>query len=221
MNWSSLFNPTLAVKAIPLILEGLPLTLFLSLMSFILGISCGFFVALLRLSKYRILRFIASLHISFMRGIPLMVLLFVIYYGLPFAGIRINAIGSSILAFTMMSSAYSSEVIRASLLAVDFGQWEAAYSLGLTKSRIYQKIIIPQAIRISLPPLSNILLDMVKSTSITATITVPEMFNKAQIIGGSYSDYMTVYITVALLYWIICSLYALVQLIWEKKITIH
>lgn len=147
-----------------------------------------------------------------------MVLLFFIYFGLPFMGIELDAIAATIIAFTFMSSAYISEIIRSSLAAVDNGQWEAARSLGLRTLIIYRKVIIPQAIRIALPPLSNVLLDMVKSTALTAMITVPEMFNKAKIIGGAKSDYMTVYIVVALMYWVICTLYAIGQDKMEKHL---
>ena len=133
-------------------------------------------------------------------------------------GVELDAIAATIIAFTFMSSAYISEIIRSSLAAVDNGQWEAARSLGLRTPIIYRKVIIPQAIRIALPPLSNVLLDMVKSTALTAMITVPEMFNKAKIIGGAKSDYMTVYIVVALMYWVICTLYAIGQDKMEKHL---
>lgn len=220
INWRAIFNPELAIKAIPVILEGLPYTLGLSLASFILGTLCGFFIALMKLSHNRLLRYIANMHTSFMRGTPLTVLLFLIYFGLPFIGIQLDAITSSIVAFTMMSSAYISEIIRSSLLAIDSGQWEAARSLALPTPTIYRKVIIPQATRISIPPMSNVLLDMVKSTAITAMITVPDMFNKAKIVGGAQSDYMTVYITVAFLYWVICTAYAIGQNIVEKKFSL-
>lgn len=220
INWRAIFDLDLAIKAVPLILEGLPYTLGLSLAGFILGTLFGFFIALMKLSKRRMLRYIANTHTSFMRGTPLTVLLFLIYFGLPFVGIQLDAITSSIVAFTMMSSAYISEIIRSSLLAIDIGQWEAARSLALPTPTIYKKVIIPQATRISIPPLSNVLLDMVKSTAITAMITVPDMFNKAKIVGGSHSDYMTVYITVAFLYWVICTAYAICQNIVEKKLSL-
>lgn len=221
MNWQVIFNPQLALEAIPTILEGLPYTLALSLIGFSLGTVLGFFIALARLSKLAPLRWLAMWHISLMRGVPLMVLLFFIYFGLPFAGIELDAITSSILSFTLMSSAYISEIIRSSLLAVDGGQWEAARSLGLPVPTIYRRIIIPQAFRIAIPPLSNVLLDMVKGTAITAMITVPEMFQKAKIIGGAKSDYMTVYICVALIYWVICSLYALGQVKLEERLHVY
>ncbi|CYV89479.1 TPA: amino acid ABC transporter permease [Streptococcus suis] len=221
INWQAVFNADIAREAIPQILEGLPYTLSLSLIGFVLGTFCGFFVALMRMSKFGPLRWLAMAHISLMRGIPLMVLLFFIYFGLPFMGLQLDAISASIIAFTSMSSAYISEIIRASLSAIDKGQWEAARSLGLRTNVIYRKIIIPQAFRIALPPLSNVLLDMVKSTSLTAMITVPEIFNKAKIVGGAKSDYMTVYICVALIYWAICTLYAFGQLKLEKRLATY
>lgn len=221
INWQAVFNAEIAREAVPQILEGLPYTLSLSLIGFVLGTFCGFFVALLRMSKLAPLRWLAMTHISLMRGIPLMVLLFFIYFGLPFMGLQLDAITASIIAFTSMSSAYISEIIRASLSAIDKGQWEAARSLGLRTNVIYRKIIIPQAFRIALPPLSNVLLDMVKSTSLTAMITVPEIFNKAKIVGGAKSDYMTVYICVALIYWVICTLYAVGQVHLEKRLATY
>ena len=221
INWQAVFNPELAIEAIPSILEGLPYTLALSLIGFGLGTFLGFFVALMRMSSFTPFRWLAMWHVSLMRGVPLMVLLFFIYFGLPFMGLQLDAITSTIVAFTAMSSAYISEIIRSSLQAVDKGQWEAAKSLGLRTPIIYRKIIIPQAFRIALPPLSNVLLDMVKSTSLTAMITVPEIFNKAKIVGGAKSDYMTVYICVALIYWVICSLYAIGQTRLEQRMATY
>lgn len=221
INWQAIFNINIAKEAIPQILEGLPYTLSLSLIGFALGTFCGFFVALMRMSNFRPIRWLAMAHISLMRGVPLMVLLFFIYFGLPFMGIQLDAITASIIAFTSMSSAYISEIIRSSLFAIDKGQWEAARSLGLRTNVIYRKVIIPQAFRIALPPLSNVLLDMVKSTSLTAMITVPEIFNKAKIVGGAKSDYMTVYICVALIYWGICGLYAVGQVWLENRLATY
>lgn len=221
MKWDAIFDPSLALDALPSILEGLPYTLALSLMGFALGTVLGFFIALLKMSKVAPLRWLMHAHISLMRGTPLMVLLFLIYFGLPFVGIQLDAITASIIGFTLMSSAYIAEIIRSSLAAVDSGQWEAARALGIKTSTIYRKIIIPQAIRIAIPPLSNVLLDMVKSTSLTAMITVPEIFNKAKIVGGSKSDYMTVYILVALIYWVICTLYAVGQARLETRLATY
>ncbi|QTU82679.1 amino acid ABC transporter permease [Carnobacteriaceae bacterium zg-C25] len=221
IKWEALFNLELAIYAIPRILQGLPYTLGLSLIGFILGTFFGFFIALMRQSRLRVLRYIAVTHISLMRGVPLMVLLFFIYFGLPFMGIQLDAISASIIAFTSMSSAYISEIIRSGLQAIDKGQWDAAYALGLSKTQTFKYIIIPQATRICVPPMTNVLLDIVKSTSLTAAITVPEILNQAKSIGGAKSDYMTVYFCVALIYWIICTTYALGQAKLEKKLAIY
>ncbi|MFA9493316.1 amino acid ABC transporter permease [Streptococcus sp. E17BB] len=221
IRWEAMFNPEVAKEAIPKILEGLPWTLGLSLIGFGLGTLLGFFVAVARLSRFAPLRWLVQAHLSLMRGIPMMVFLFLIYFGLPYVGIKFDAVTSSILAFSIMSSAYISEIIRSSLQAVDKGQWEAARALGLPIASIYRKVIIPQAFRITLPPLSNVLLDMVKSTAITAMISVPEMFQKAKIVGGARWDYMTVYICVSLIYWVICTLYALGQAELEKRLQVY
>lgn len=221
IKWQAIFDIELAKEAIPKILAGLPYTFLLSLTGFILGTFVGFFIALMRTSKYRILRYLAAMHISLMRGVPLMVLLFFIYFGLPFMNIQLDAISASIVAFTSMSSAYISEIIRSGLSAIDKGQWEASYALGFNKFQIFKLIIIPQATRIAIPPMTNVLLDMVKSTSLTAAITVPEILNQAKSIGGSKSDYMTVFICVALIYWIICTLYAIGQAKLEQKLSIY
>lgn len=221
IKWDAIFDLSLVPEALPKILEGLPYTLGLSLIGFALGTVAGFFVALMKMSKIAPLRWLVNTHISLMRGTPLMVLLFLIYYGLPFVGIELDALVASVIAFTFMSSAYIAEIIRSSLLAVDKGQWEAARALGIKTSTIYRAIIIPQAIRIAVPPLSNVLLDMVKTTSVTAMITVPEIFNKAKQVGGSKLDYMTSYILVALVYWVICTLYAIGQAHLEKRLATY
>ncbi len=119
INWQAVFNPELALEAIPSILEGLPYTLALSLIGFGLGTFLGFFVALMRMSSFAPFRWLAMWHVSLMRGVPLMVLLFFIYFGLPFMGLQLDAITSTIVAFTAMSSAYISEIIRSSLQAAE------------------------------------------------------------------------------------------------------
>lgn len=220
IKWEAIFNISTAQKALPGILSGMPYTLALSLIGFALGTILGFFVALMKMSPIKPLRWLANIHISLMRGTPMMVFLFLVYFGLPFMGIELDAITASIFCFTVMSSAYISEIIRSALLAIDKGQWEAGRSLGLKTSTIYRAIIIPQAVRVALPPLSNVLLDMVKNTSLTAMITVPEIFNQAKIVGGTYSDYMTAYLLVGLVYWSICTLYALGQGVLEKGLAI-
>lgn len=107
------------------------------------------------------------------------------------------------------------------MISVDKGQWEAAYALGLKWPVVMRKIIIPQAMRIAVPPLSNVLLDLIKGTALAAMITVPEIFQQAKIVGGREFDYMTMYILVALVYWAICSIFALFQDVLEKRMAVY
>ena len=143
-----------------------------------------------------------------------------LYFGLPYLGIQLSAIVCSILCFSIASSAYISEIVRSSLLAVDGGQAEAAISLGLPYHLVLSKVLLPQAFRIAVPPLSNVLLDLIKGTSLTAMITVPDIFQNAKIVGGREFDYMTMYILVALIYWGICIVFEKFQAILEGKMVL-
>lgn len=217
-KWETIFDPAFALEALPDILEGLPLTLALSLSGFLLGIVGGFFLALMKMSPLAIFRWPAHIYTALMRGIPLMVLLVFIHFALPPAGITMTPVMSTVVAFALMSSAYISEIIRSSLDAVDIGQWEAARSLGIRPVSMYRSIIIPQALRIAVPPLGNVMMDMIKSSSLAATISVPEIFNQAKKVGGAEPDYMTAFILVGMIYCVICGVFALVQFLLEWKL---
>ncbi|WP_125579673.1 amino acid ABC transporter permease [Levilactobacillus cerevisiae] len=193
------FNAKLAWSSIPQILAGLPMTIYLTLMAFILATILGMFLTLAQLSHIRLLHWIARAYISFMRGVPMLVVLFIVYFGFG-----LTAIPAAIISFTIGAAAFVSEVFRSSFLGIDHGQYEAAYSIGLPYSKVMRLIIIPQAFRISIPALGNILLDMFKGTSLAAMITVTEMFMDAKIVAGANQDYMTIYITIAILYWLCC-----------------
>ena len=217
IKWEYIFDPTMAIENIGFVLSGIGYTLLISGVSFMIGMILGFFLALMRLSKNRVLNAIARVYISFMRGTPTLVLLFLLYFGLPFIGVLLDAVPAAIIGFSLSSSAYIAEIVRSTLAAMDRGQWEAAYSLGLKKDFILRKIIVPQATRIAIPPLGNVILDMVKGSSLAAMITVPDIFQNAKIVGGRENDYMTMYILVALVYWAICSVYSYLQERLEKK----
>lgn len=211
IRWRLIFDYKLAIESVPFIMEGLGYTLFISFMSFIFASFGGLLLALCRISRFGALRQFARAYISFFRGVPIIVTLFFLYFGLPILEINLTAIQATLIGFTMTGSAYTSEIIRAGIEGVDDGQWEAAQSLGLNYRQTLQRIILPQATRLAIPPLSNVMVDMVKSSSISAMITVPEIFQKAKIIGGAEHDYMTMYILVAIIYWIICTGYGILQ----------
>ncbi|MFZ2848429.1 MAG: amino acid ABC transporter permease, partial [Trichococcus flocculiformis] len=201
IQWQYIFNPELALDSLPYVLKGMGYTLGIALTSMLNGTLLGFVLAMLQLAKLKPLRWLARLYISFMRGTPTLVILFLLYFGFPFIGIQFTAVTAAIIGFSMSSAAYSAEIIRSSLNSVNHGQWEAAYALGLKWSFIMRKVIVPQAMRIAIPPMSNVLLDLIKGSSLAAMITVPEMFQNAKIVGGREFDYMTMYILVALIYW--------------------
>lgn len=210
-NFGGLFDVQLAWKSLPFVLSGLPITLLVSVVSMGIGLILGFFLALARGSQKRGLRWPARIYISFMRGTPILVFLFILYFGLPVVGVKFTAIVAACLGFGLNSAAYIAEINRSSLGSVDSGQWEAARALNFGYFLTLRKVILPQAIRISIPPLTNVFMDIVKATSLAAVITVPELFQKTQIVAGREFDAMTMYILAALIYWPVCVTISLVQ----------
>ncbi|WP_099157612.1 amino acid ABC transporter permease [Virgibacillus ndiopensis] len=213
----NLFDWELAWENLPFVLEGLPWTMAVSLVGMGLGLLLGFFLALARSSTRIILRWPARVYISFMRGTPILVFLFILYSGLPVVGIELSAILAASLAFGLNSAAYIAEINRSSLNSVGYGQWESAKALNMSYWQTMRKVILPQATRIAIPPLANVFLDIVKATSLAAVITVPELFQKAQIVAGRTYDSMTMYILIALIYWPICMVISFIQDRLEKR----
>ncbi|KIL52670.1 amino acid ABC transporter permease [Jeotgalibacillus alimentarius] len=217
IRWDLLFDPELAWESLPYVMSGIGYTLLISIVSMAAGLVLGFFIALARTSKFSVLRWPARTYISFMRGVPILVILFLLYFGMPVIGVQIPAIYAALIAFSVNSAAYIAEIIRSSLSAVDKGQWESSKALGLTYWQTMYGIILPQSIRTATPPLANVYLDIIKATSLAAIITVPEIFQRARIVGGREFDFMTMYIVVALIYWGICSLMTVFQNYLEKR----
>ncbi|WP_246005674.1 amino acid ABC transporter permease [Companilactobacillus insicii] len=202
------------VKSIPYILLGLPYTLGLSLLTFILGNILGILITALGMIPNKIVKKIVRIYISFIRGVPALVILFILYFGLPY---QLSALTATIICFTLTSSAFISEIYRGAISGVDAGQWDAAYTLDLDFSTTMIKVVLPQAIRISIPSLGNVAMDLLKGTSLAAMITIPDIFQRAKIVGGRSFDYMSMYILVALIYWSLCILIELIQKRIEKR----
>ncbi|NYV66829.1 ABC transporter permease subunit [Bacillus sp. Gen3] len=217
IQWEYIFDIKLAIESFPYVMQGIGYTVLISLVSMLLGLILGFFIALGRMSNKWLFRIPARLYISFMRGVPILVFLFILYFGLPMIGIEFTAVTAAIIGFSLNSAAYMAEINRSAIASVDKGQWEAASSLGFTYWQTMRKIILPQAVKLALPPLSNVYLDLIKGTSLAAMITVPELFQKAKIVGGREYDYMTMYIVAALIYWGICSIISILQNYLEKR----
>ncbi|MRG87656.1 amino acid ABC transporter permease [Salinibacillus xinjiangensis] len=195
----------------PMIQGGIKYTIPLTLIAFTFGISLALITAIMRLSKYKFLSIPARIYVSAVRGTPMLVQLFIVFYGLGQIGFTIDPFPSAIIAFSLNVGAYASEVIRASILSIPKGQWEAAQTIGMGYSQALRRIILPQATRVSIPPLSNTFISLVKDTSLASLILVTELFRKAQEIAARTYDFMLLYVEAAFLYWIICFLLSLVQ----------
>ena len=193
-------------------------TIPLALTSFAIGLVLALVLALMRLSSKRALSVIARGYISIVRGTPLLVQLFVIFYGLPSIGITIEPWPSAVVAFSINVGGYAAEVIRAAILSVPKGQWEAAYMIGMSHSRALTRIILPQAARVSVPPLSNTFISLVKDTSLASLILVTELFREAQQITSFSQEFMLLYLEAALIYWVICLVLSTGQGFLEKRL---
>ncbi|MGM1018094.1 MAG: amino acid ABC transporter permease [Actinomycetota bacterium] len=205
----------------PIALGGLVGTIPLALSSFALGLVLALVVALMRISTKRVVSGIARVYISIIRGTPLLVQLFVIFYGMPSIGITIDPWPSAIVAFSLNVGGYAAEVIRAAILSVPKGQWEAAYTVGMGRTRTLARVILPQAARVSVPPLSNTFISLVKDTSLASLILVTELFKVAEQIAASTYQFMVIYLTAALVYWVFCLVLSTGQSVLEKRLDRH
>lgn len=212
-----LFDVQLAWESLPFVFGGLPMTLLVSIVGMLIGLILGLFLSLARSSYRWYIDWPARVYISFMRGTPILVFLYILYFGLPIIGIEFDAITAAVLGFGFNSSAYIAEINRASFNSIDDGQWESAKALNMSYWQTMRKVIFPQATRIAIPPLTNVFMDIIKATSLAAVITVPELFQKAQIVAGREFDSMTLYILVALIYWPICIIIEWIQNVLEKR----
>jgi len=193
-------------------------TIPLALSSFAIGLVLALGLALMRLSGRTWVSGIARGYISIVRGTPLLVQLFVIFYGLPSIGVVIAPWPSAVVAFSLSVGGYAAEVIRAAILSVPKGQWEAAYMVGMSHRRALGRIILPQAARVSVPPLSNTFISLVKDTSLASLILVTELFRQAQEIAAFSQEFMLLYLEAALLYWVICLVLSSGQGMLEKRL---
>ncbi|MFC7322848.1 amino acid ABC transporter permease [Halobacillus campisalis] len=217
INIEKLFVPERAWENLPFVLQGVPYTILVAIIGMLIGLVLGFFLALARRSSHRLLRWPARVYISFMRGTPILVYLFVLYFGLPVLGITLTGPTAAIIGFGTNSAAYIAEINRSSLASVAHGQWESARALGFSYWQSMRRIIVPQATRIAIPPLANVFLDLLKATSLAAMISVPEILNKAQIVAGRTNDSMTLYILAALIYWPLTMVFSALQEYLERR----
>jgi cystine transport system permease protein len=210
----------LMLDSLPTLLwAALIFTVPLTLLSFAFGLFVGLVAALVRLFGPKPLVAVVRFYVWIFRGTPLLVQLFLIFYGLPSVGILLDAFSAALIGFTLNIGAYTSEIIRAVIGSVPKGQWEAAYSIGMTWGQAMRRTILPQAGRVAVPPLSNTFISLVKDTSLAAAITVPEMFQAAQRIVATTYEPLILYVEAAALYLALSSVLSALQTRLEKRLS--
>jgi cystine transport system permease protein len=205
----------------PMLQATLTKTLPLTAISFAIGLALALFVALARMSPVWPLSAAARCYISIIRGTPLLVQLFIVFYALPQFGIVIDPFPAAVIAFSLNVGGYAAEVVRAAILSVAAGQWEAAQALGTSYPLMLRQIILPQAARIAVPPLSNTLISLVKDTSLASTILVTELLRVAQLAAAPTFDFFALYGVAALYYWVICLILGFGQTRLETRLARH
>ncbi|WP_159874885.1 amino acid ABC transporter permease [Aquitalea denitrificans] len=213
MEWADLIS-----AALPVMLKGALYTLMFAVVAMVLGLLLGFVVALLRVGKVPVLSQLVAFYVSAMRGTPLLVQIFVIYYGLPGIGIELDPVPAGIIALTLNVAAYLSESLRGGIAGVDRGQWDAGLSLGFSWWQTMRYIVAPQALRLSVPSLSNSLISLIKDTSLVSVITVTElMLATKEVIAQTFQP-LPLYLGAAALYWMMSASFERLQKRVERKL---
>lgn len=198
-------------EAAPVMAKGAGYTLAFAVAAMVGGLVLGFPAAILRLAPWAPLRWPAALYVSMFRGTPLLVQLFVIYYGLPGIGIEFMPVTAGILALSLNAGAYLSESLRGAILGIGKGQWNAGFSLGLTYPQTLGLVILPQALRTAVPAMSNTLISLIKDTALVSVITVTElMLVTKELISVTFRP-LPLYVAAAVVYWLLSLFFEAVQ----------
>ena len=200
---------------------GIRVTIPLTVLSFLLALAVALIIALIQYADVKVLRQICRFYIWIIRGTPLLVQLYLVFYGLPSVGLVLEAFPAAVLVLGFNEGAYMAETIRGALESVSRGQLEAGYCVGLNYLQIMTHIVLPQAFRTAFPALSNSMISMLKETSMAATITVMEMFRQAQVINGRVYESLGLYSEVAIIYLAFCSILTWLQHIGERKLATY
>lgn len=200
-----------------LLIAGVQVTVPITLGAFAISVVLGILLAVVQVANVKVLKQLAVFYIWIFRGTPVLVQLFIIFFGLPYAGIVVQAVPAAIIGFGLNLAAYNAESIRAAIESVPKGQTEAAYMVGLSTPQLMMRIVLPQAFRVAFPSLWNNLISLVKDTSLASSITVVEMFTKAQQIAARTYEPLLLYSETAVIYLAFCTVLTLVQSIVEKK----
>jgi His/Glu/Gln/Arg/opine family amino acid ABC transporter permease subunit len=206
---------------LPFLLEGAGRTIAVSLLSFALATVIGLLVGMARISRRLPLRILATPYVQFIRGTPLLLQLFFIYFVLPYAGIVLSPFVSGVTGITLNYSAYMAEVFRGGILAIPKGQWEAGLSTGMSRRLLLRRIILPQALRIVLPAIGNFFVSIFKDSSLVSVITMKDLMFSGQILAASTFKHFEIFAMVATLYFLISYPTAKLVEYLEKRLDVH
>jgi cystine transport system permease protein len=221
MVWSPFMEAFhLVVRSLPVLATGAVLTMKFAVASMVLGLLLGLVVAITRIGSNRVLSAVAQGYVSLMRGTPLLVQMFVIYYGLPDIGIALDPTSAGILTLTLNAGAYLSESMRGAILGIGPGQWAASQSLGLTHMQTLRYIVCPQALRLAVPSLGNTLISLIKDTSLVSVITVTELLRSTQEIIAATFRPLPLYLAAAAIYWVLSTLLSRLQVHVERRVAL-
>lgn len=204
-----------------ILLPGLTVSIPLTVISFSIAMVIATITALIQFAKIKVLKDVARFYIWFIRGTPLLVQLFVVFYGLPSIGITIDAFPAAIIVFSINEGAYCAETMRAALESIPKGQLEAGYCVGMSYTQTIWRIVLPQALRVAFPSLFNSLISLVKDTSLASNITVTEMMMQTRMINAKVYEALTLYLEVALIYLAFSTVLTYVQRWGEKKLSTY
>ncbi len=205
-------------EAAPVLLQGAGYTVVFALASMIGGLVLAFPTAIMRMSPWAIVRWPADLYVSIMRGTPLLVQILVIYYALPAMGIEFSSLTAGVLALSLNSGAFLSESLRGAIQSISQGQWRASFSLGLSYWQTLHHIVLPQALRVAIPSMSNTLISLIKDTSLVSVITVTELMLATKAVIATTFRSLPLYITAALIYWCMSLAFEALQRVLERRL---
>jgi cystine transport system permease protein len=211
----------LALSSLHLLIAASAVTIGLAVAAMAIGLVIGLLAAITRVGKVPVLEQIVRGYVSLIRGTPLLVQLFMIYYGLPQLGLPLEPIPSGIIALSLNVGAYMSESFRAAILSVPKGQYEAGLSLGMSYWTVMRRIIIPQSIRTALPTIGNSFISLLKDTSLVSVITVTELLRATTLVIARTFQPLTLYAEAALIYWLLSSGFSLLQERIERRVSRH
>jgi len=214
-------DTSVIIRTLPILLKGCVMTIELTVITLIIGTFLGIFLALLKISKNKVLSLISSFYTWIFRGTPMLLQLFFFYYGLPLIGLKLTPFQAAIIGLGLNCGAYMAEIIRGGIQSIDKGQFEAAKALGFNYSETMRKIILPQTFKVIIPPVGNEFITMLKDTSLVSTIAMVELMRSAQQMYATTFKPIEIFLTAGVLYLLLTTIFTAAFSIFEKKLSVY